>query len=217
MLEERTRLLIVDNDAHVVRSHATIAAGVGISTIEAGTVREARRALDGRVGAAIIEAVLPDRSGLDLLEEIRGAELHFPVLVTSSLNRTSLSNRASLHGALCVYKPDIGPAVRAFIDQLEQLDAQVSGYIRAAARRFATQHGLSPRQTDVVELIAIGIERGDVPAELGVTENTVKTLIRRLLARCGERGGSVESVARIILDDALYHACLAQYPRAGQP
>ena len=47
--------------------------------------------------------------------------------------------------------------------------------------------GLTPRQTDVLRLIARGRSNAEIEAELGITRATCRTHITALLARLGAR------------------------------
>jgi DNA-binding NarL/FixJ family response regulator len=64
------------------------------------------------------------------------------------------------------------------------LSAQTRRSLEAQLLRFADTNGLSDQQAQVLRLLLFGVSRKELPSALGVSENTCKTLIRRLLARC---------------------------------
>lgn len=170
------------------------------------TRRAAREALGGPAFAGmIIGAVLPDGSGLDLLEELRTRRFHLHVLVISSALDASVANRAHRLGASCVFTPDIAPNVRAFVHRSVGSTGDATARTMAAAREVAVAFGFTPREREITELAALGVSRDRLAGELGVSENTLKTLVRRALSKCREK--SLEGLARLVLDEVVALSC----------
>lgn len=204
------RVLIVDGDPLLRRALVTSVEAAGCVAEEAQTLREARAALASRkLNAMILEAVLPDGSGLDLLEDLRNEMVRLHVLMTTAALNPAVMNRAHFLRASCVIKPNISANVRVFLQRSIGAAGETAQRMMCAARDVSITNGLTAREHEIVELVALGVPRERLAEELGITENTLKTLIRRTLAKCRER--SVEGVARAVLDEVVFLAC------AGEP
>jgi DNA-binding NarL/FixJ family response regulator len=64
-------------------------------------------------------------------------------------------------------------------------------------QRFAERYGVPDREMQLVRLTVAGVPRSRCPAVMDVSENTCKTLARRLLQRCGAR--NLADLARVVL------------------
>lgn len=202
-------ILIVDNELAVLETIRTVIEGAGSRALEAMTVRDARDVIASKpVMGVIVELLLSDGSGLDLLTELRDRHVHIPALVISGSPYASVANRAHLLRASCVFKPDIAPNIRAFVKRTIAASADISQRTLAAASEVSSSFGLTAREHEILELVALGVPRERLASELGISENTLKTLIRRVLHKCKEP--RVESLARAVLDEVLALACTAE-------
>jgi DNA-binding NarL/FixJ family response regulator len=66
---------------------------------------------------------------------------------------------------------------------------------------FAERFGIPEREMALVRLATAGVPRGRCPDSLGISDNTCKTLTRRLLQRCGAR--SLAQIPRLVLNPEL--------------
>ena len=77
----------------------------------------------------------------------------------------------------------IDPAVQHHL-----VDVIATGTPGSAGSRAATlPDGLTPREAEVLQLIAAGMSNGEIAAHLVVSEGTVKSHINHLLAKIGAR------------------------------
>lgn len=203
---DEARVLVVENEPHLKGALLSAARTAGVFALGVGTLHAARDALGTQsfVGV-ILGASLPDGSGLDLLEELRSRQAQLNALVISSSLDTSAANRAHRLGAACVFTPDIAPNVRAFVRRTVGSRADATSRTIAAAGEVAVTYGFTAREREIAELAALGVSRGCLATELGVSENTLKTLIRRALAKCSEK--SLEGLARLVLDEVVALSC----------
>ncbi|WP_445996543.1 response regulator [Okibacterium fritillariae] len=162
-------VLVVDDDFRVARLHAEYAARVpGVRVLEpVGTAAAARQAIaQHRPGLVLLDAYLPDESGLDLLRDIDA-----DVFLLSAASDADTVRTALRRGALCyLIKPF---AADALTDRI------------AAFQRFANVVPADPARTLDQEAIERGlriVHSGDSPGgsrSRSATEQAVLDAVER--------------------------------------
>jgi DNA-binding response OmpR family regulator len=115
-------LLVVDDEAHVslVIQHACERAGYYVTT--ARTLTEAREALASgvHVDLLLLDVMLPDGSGLDLLREIREGDVasEMPVVILTGAGFDQVLEGAQRYGARCVTKPFSPSKLRRLVGEI---------------------------------------------------------------------------------------------------
>jgi DNA-binding NarL/FixJ family response regulator len=150
-----------------------------VDTIAAARRRIFRHAYDGW----IFDVWVPDGSGLDLLEDARREGVRTSALIITGDTDVTLANRAQLLGGEIAYKPDVVANALVFVERLIGVRAPRGGSRLGRLESKAVVAGLSPRELDILRAIRRGLTRSQVAATLGLSENTVKTMLRRLLAK----------------------------------
>jgi len=194
-------LLVVDDDELVRHAFASVLAGHARVEV-AATLEEAERAIARERWAGIVlDVQLPDGSGLALLESLRARHVATPVLVVSGLFESSVAERCHALDAECVFKPDV-------LDALLHFAARAVARFDATEARTATTVDtlrqnlkLTARETDFLERLARGERRESLASSAGVSLNTAKTMVRRVLQKFDER--TVEAVARAVFEEML--------------
>jgi DNA-binding NarL/FixJ family response regulator len=205
ILSRFSRVLVVDDDDTLRRSLSRLLRGAQIQVSEAKTVAEGVDLLAREPELVITDVRLPDGSGRRVVElacQRRPAPL---IVAISGLASAGEAFALAQCGArIYLAKP--------FAEQ-ELLDgiADASGDSRTAPvighgmdrdfgeslLAFARRHGIPDREMALVRLATAGVPRARCPEMLGVSENTCKTLTRRLLQRCGAR--SLAQIPRLVL------------------
>jgi DNA-binding NarL/FixJ family response regulator len=90
----------------------------------------------------------------------------------------------------------LAPAVtRRLISEFARLRPQAVAGVSGAAGRPGTLTALTPRETEVLRLVAEGLSNTEIAARLVVTEETVKTHVSRILSKLGLRDRTQAVVA----------------------
>jgi DNA-binding NarL/FixJ family response regulator len=93
-------------------------------------------------------------------------------------------------------------AQQELLDGLADLCSEARVYLperdlERSLLEFARRYGIPEREMALVELATAGVPRARCPEMLGISENTCKTLTRRLLQRCGAR--NLAQIPRLVL------------------
>jgi two-component system vancomycin resistance associated response regulator VraR len=95
-------------------------------------------------------------------------------------------NSAQALGAEFLFKPYTLANLRAFLARALAPASTESVRVSAVDDLIAL-HDLSDRESALVRCVARGVPRADLAEVLGVSDNTVKTHVRRLLKKTGHK------------------------------
>ena len=175
MTDEPT-IIVVDDDPAIRESLHGLLRSVGLQVTAFASVPEFLK--EGRPegpACLVLDVRLPGRSGLDFQRDLSAANVHLPIIFITGYGDIPMSVQAIKGGAIeFLTKP--------FRDQ-ELLDAIQLGLARdrawleeakamAALRsRFET---LTPREREVMALVATGRLNKQIAYDIGISEITVK-------------------------------------------
>jgi DNA-binding NarL/FixJ family response regulator len=180
-------VLVVEDDAMVggwirltLEASEFRLVGVAGSAAEVSELIERRRP-----SLLLIDYRLPDGVGTELVRDLRRGGVSAPaVIMTANPERgfNEIAREAGAQGSVLKTGSvdDVLDALRAVADGGEAFDGRHPP--RAAGRA-----ALSPREREVLRLVARGATNREVAEELGVQAETVKTLIARIFAKLGVR------------------------------
>lgn len=191
-------VLIVQDDLRTAQA-ITALLPEGFRPLVARSVAEAQEAVDAglRPDAAVVDALLPDGDGLDVVRSLRASDSAAPALLMTSLLSRTLVNDAQALRAELVCKPDYQGNLRLFFERLG--DAVDHRPARSPAFEDVVEElALTRRERDVVWLSLNGVPRGRLAEVMGISENTIKKLVRSLLDKTHQSS----------LSEALWHVLL---------
>lgn len=183
--------LIVEDDKAVARSLArwmTLIAPVEC----VGTVAAGRTAVASKKWAGlIIDLVLPDGSGFEVLEYARTLDETLPALIlTGHLNR-DFANRSFDLGAAYVVKPIEKAQLEAFARHgrlsCPESDPGFNGRAAVVIEEWGLRYALTAIEKEILVQGVLGSARAEIAACRGTTESTIKSQIARLKKKTKDR------------------------------
>lgn len=195
-MTDNVRVVVVD-DHEIVRA--------GLATLLArepdihvvGLAGDGNQALDVirdvQPDVAVVDYRLPGMTGVELCERLRATAPSVAVVMLTTYLEDAVVRRALEAGARAfVYKDvqahDLARAIRSVAKGDAVLDPKVAGRVAQWAQKrrlVAADVALSSRETEVIRLVAKGMQNRDIAAELHVSVNTVRTYLQRTLAKLG--------------------------------
>ena len=162
---------------------------------EAGTAGEATEAiLRLRPDVAVLDARLPDGSGIEVCRDVRAADPSIAVVILTSYDDDEALFSAIMAGAAGyalkqIRGNDLVDAVRRVADGQSLLDpavtARVLERIRSGPEPAEPFAELSLQERRVLDLIGEGMTNREIAEEMFLAEKTVKNYVTTLLAKLG--------------------------------
>ncbi|NUR73858.1 MAG: response regulator transcription factor [Hamadaea sp.] len=188
------RVLVAD-DQRVVREGLSLVLGLLPDVEVVGTAADGDEAVALAAELApdivLMDLRMPRCDGVEATRRLREAypEIKVVVLTTYSDDRSVLEAlRAGARGYLTkdAGGTEIHAALRRVRDNQAVLDPAVQHHLVSAVAA-PVPSPLTPRETEVLTLIAEGLSNAEIAARLYISEATVKTHINHLLAKIGVR------------------------------
>jgi len=190
------RVLIVDDHAVVregLRTYLALQDGIEV----AGESADGEQALDDAARLApdviLMDLVMPRRDGVSAMRELRDRGSRARVIVLTSFaddERILPAIQAGAAGYLLknVQPAELARAVRAAHGGEALLDPLVAARLVDHVRGAPAAPGataLTPREREVLALLAQGLANKRIARELGLSEKTVKAHVGHVLAKLG--------------------------------
>ena len=154
---------------------------------EASTGREAIDLFrKHRPDITLMDLQMPEMSGIDAISAIRG---EFPdariIMLTTHAGDVQVSRALKAGARAYLLKGLLRKELLETIRAVYAGHKRVSSEIAAEIAEHATDDALTPREVDVLRLVAKGNANKVIGAQLSLTEETVKSHVRSILAKLG--------------------------------
>ena len=124
---------------------------------------------EAKPDVTLMDVRMPDRSGVDALRDILAADPKARVVMLTTSDTEEDVYRSIEEGAL-------GYVMK---------ESPVSDDVRRIYETRRGVKGLSPRETEVIDCAARGLNNREIGASLGISENSVKMHLKRVFFKLG--------------------------------
>jgi DNA-binding NarL/FixJ family response regulator len=187
--------VVVVDDHEIVRAGLAAMLGRESDIHVVGTAEDGEHGLELvtklRPEVAVVDYSLPRMSGVEMCEHIVREAPNTGVIVLSAFAHDEVILKSMQAGAkayVCknIDSSELQRAIRTVAQGGSVLDPRVTSRVMSWAHRRNRGLGddtLSLREIEVLRLVARGCTNRDIAASLHVSENTVKTYLRRALEK----------------------------------
>jgi FixJ family two-component response regulator len=186
---EQPIVFVIDDDESMRRALTNLFQSVSLRVEVFGSAPELLRSkLPDVASCLVLDVRLPGLSGLDFQLELAKANIHIPIVFMTGHGDIPMSVMAMKAGAVdFLSKP---------FRQQEMLDAVTVAIERDRKRRKdekivsnaqALFETLTPREREVLSLVAAGLMNKQIAAEIGIAEITVKIHRGHIMRKMGTR------------------------------
>jgi len=192
------RVFLLDDHEVVRRGLVALLEATGEIEVvgESGSALEAARRIPAfRPDVAVLDARLPDGSGIDVCREVRSADPTIKALILTSYQDDEALFSAIMAGAAGyvlkqIKGTDLVDAIRRVAAGQSLLDPAVTQQVLERIRHGADSEpeelkSLTAQERRILELIAEGMTNRQIGEELFLAEKTVKNYVSSLLAKLG--------------------------------
>ncbi len=162
---------------------------------ESASAEEARRRIPAlRPDVAVLDARLPDGSGIDVCRDVRSLDPSIKALILTSYNDDEALFTAIMAGASGYILKEVSggalvDAIRRVSEGQSLLDPAVTTRVLERLRKGDEQpeelRRLSQHERDVLTLIAEGMTNRQIGEQLHLAEKTVKNYVSSMLSKLG--------------------------------
>lgn len=187
-MEQRIRILIVDDHGMVRKGLAsTIAAEPDMEVV--GSVANGQDAItqfrEQRPDVTIMDITLtPEMNGIEAIEAIRGESPHARVIVLSAHKGDQDIYRALQAGAATyLLKETLGDDLIPIIREVHAGGGPIPPQVARKLADLVRKPVLTPREVELLTLIAEGLRNKEISSRLDISEQTVQGHIKNILAK----------------------------------
>ena len=188
-------VFVVDDDQSMRDALKNLLRSIGLDTRLFASAQDfldsLRTGLDGMAdvpSCLILDVRLPGLGGLDLQRELANADVHIPIIFITAHGDIPMSVRAMKAGAVeFLTKPfreqDMLDAVKLALERDQgRIEAE-----RASSELKSSFETLTPREREIMALVASGLMNKQVAGKMGLSEITVKVHRGRIMQKMGAR------------------------------
>ena len=202
MTDARIRVLCVD-DHRIVREGIALIINRQPDMDVVGSAATGEEAVAQftrhRPDVTLMDLQLPVMSGLDAIKAIREADVDARIIVLTMYQGDEDIHRALAAGATTyLLKDTLSDDLIRFVREVHAGRRPIRPDVKARLDERASQPTLTPREVQVMELVALGKRNKEIAALLGISEETVQVHLKNIFVKLkvSERTAAVNVALR---------------------
>jgi FixJ family two-component response regulator len=178
-------VFVIDDDESIREALHSLIRSVGLGVATFPSAHEFLESERPDVPACLILDVrMPGLSGLDLQRDLTDANIHVPIIFITGHGDIPMSVRAMKAGAVeFLTKPFRDQDLLDAIQQALERDRRARSQQADSAELRNRFQSLTPRETEVFELVVKGLLNKQIALQLGTSEITVKLHRRQVMEK----------------------------------
>jgi len=200
MKERLPVVFVVDDDEAVRNSLRLLLKSVGLGAIALGSAQEFLDTYDAnQPGCLVLDVRMPGMSGLELQQQLNMRGAVIPVIFITGHGDIPMAVEAMQHGAFdFLQKPFRDQDLIDRIQRALAKDRSNRAELKERALIRERRESLTPREREVLELVASGKPNKVMAADLGVSQRTVEIHRARVMEKMG--ASSLAQLVRMVMD-----------------
>ena len=192
-------IIVVDDDEVVLEAIRAVLEDDGRAVETYPSSEAFLEAFDpDRSGCLLIDAYLPEMSGLELLAKLHEEGHRLPAIMITGNADVPMAVQAMKAGALDFIEKPIGrEELIAGIDRALELSEDSGKLTKLREAAAAHLAGLTPRQRAVMERVLAGQPNKNIASDLNISQRTVENHRAAIMKRTGSK--SLPALARLAL------------------
>jgi FixJ family two-component response regulator len=173
---DRRTVFIIDDDRGMRQAIQDLVESVGLRAESFATGEEfLSRQHAGEPSCLVLDVRLPQMSGLDFQHRLAETGVQIPIIFITAHGDIRMSVKALKSGAVeFLTKPFRDQDLLDAIQQALQRDSTARGQQAEIHNLQERYHALTPREREVMALVASGMLNKQIASEIGASEATVK-------------------------------------------
>jgi two-component system, LuxR family, response regulator FixJ len=200
MKETTPTVYIVDDDTGVRSSIRVLMKSVGLPAIPFASAREFLAAYHPhQPGCVVLDIRMPEMSGLELQQVLSERGAVIPVIFITGHGDIAMAVEAMRRGAFdFLQKPFRDQDLIDRIQTAMTRDRDLRESLREHGRTRARINSLTPRESEVLDLLTSGKANKMMAQDLGLSQRTVEIHRAHVMEKMGAR--SVAQLVRMVMD-----------------
>lgn len=177
MKEQNPVVFVIDDDREIREGLDSLIRSIGLRAATFASAADFLKApRPNAPSCLVLDVRMPGQSGLDLQTQLRASGIHIPTIFITGHGDIPMTVRAMKEGAMeFLTKPVRGQELLDAIQKAIARDRELRQRRAEISDLRSRFESLTPRETEVLNLVVAGLLNKQIADQLGTSELTIKT------------------------------------------